>query len=60
MNKQNLLVILGIVFGLYFVLRMTFNFLDIPFYKYGIFLYWMISIAILAVVLPQKTGQLFS
>lgn len=60
MDKNNILLILVIVLGLYFVLRMTFNFLDIPFYKYGIFLYWMVSIGILAVVLPQKTGLLFS
>lgn len=60
MDKKILLSILAIVVILSFIMKVVFNFLEIPFYKYGIFIYWVIAIALLSVLLPQKSGEIFS
>jgi hypothetical protein len=59
MEKNKLLLLFFIVTLLFFIFKFTFEFLDIPFYQYGIYLYWMIALVILLNVLPQKTGEIF-
>jgi len=58
MNNK-LLPIIGISFILIFILKFIFVFLEIPVYKYGIYLYWVIALSILALILPKKTGKMF-
>jgi len=60
MDKQTLLMLSGIILVIYFVLNIIFKYLEIPFYKYGFFMYWVLAIVLLALALPQKTGDIFS
>jgi hypothetical protein len=60
MDKKNLMYLIAIVIVLSFILKMTFKFLGVPLYKFGIYLLWIFAISLLLLVLPQKTGELFS
>ena len=60
MDKKTILTLLAIILFLSYVIKLVFDYIEVPFYKYGIFLYWIIAIGLLILVLPQKAGELFS
>lgn len=60
MNKNLLVSIIAISIVFIVLLKFIFVFLEIPTFKYGIYLYWSIAIGILTMILPKKTGVMFS
>jgi len=60
MDKKLIWMLFIVVLVLSYILKLMFDFLDISFTRYGIYLYWIISIMILLLVLPQNVGEMFS
>jgi hypothetical protein len=56
-TKAFFLFIILIIF--YIVSKLIFDFLEIPFSYYGIYLYWFTTVVIFIIVLPDKAGKMF-
>lgn len=60
MNKYKILFLFVFLIVLYIITKLLFDFLDIPFSNYAIYLYWITAVFLFILVLPDKTGLMFS
>jgi hypothetical protein len=60
MDKTRTLLLLLFVIALYPITKLIFDFVDISFSTYSIYLYWITALVIFMLVLPEKTGKLFT
>jgi len=60
MNKYKLLILFISLILLYAITKIIFDFLDISFDNYAIYLYWITAIFLFMLVLPNRTGLMFS
>jgi hypothetical protein len=60
MDKTRTLLLLLFVIALYPITKLIFDFVDISFSTYSIYLYWITALVIFMLVLPEKAGKLFT
>ena len=60
MDKTRTLLLLLFVIALYPITKLIFDFVDIPFSTYSIYLYWITALVLFMLVLPEKAGKLFT
>lgn len=60
MDKSKIFFILILLIIFYLIATVIFDFLDIAFSNYSVYLYWMITVVLFILVLPEKSGNLFS
>lgn len=60
MDKTKILFLfLGLII-LYIISTVIFDFLDISFSYYAVYLYWITTVVLFILVLPDKAGKMFS
>lgn len=60
MNKYKLIILFISLILLYSITKLIFDFLDIAYENYAIYLYWATAIFLFMLVLPNRTGLIFS
>ena len=60
MEKSKIFFLFILLIGFYLIASVIFDFLDISFSNYAIYLYWLTTIVLFMLVLPDKTGKMFS
>ena len=60
MDKTRTLLLLLFVIALYPITKLIFDFVDISFSTYSIYLYLINALVIFMLVLPEKAGKLFT
>ncbi len=60
MDKNKVFFLFLGLIVLFLISKTLFDFLDISFSNYAIYLYWITTVVIFILVLPDKTGKMFS
>lgn len=60
MDKYKLLILVVSLILTFLTTKLIFDFLDISFSVYAIYLYWILAVLLFIFVLPKKTGLMFT
>lgn len=60
MDKSKIFLMFLLLIIFFLISNVIFDFLDISFSNYAVYIYWMITIVLFIMVLPDKTGKLFT
>lgn len=60
MDKYKLLILVVSVILTFLTTKLIFDFLDISFSSYAIYLYWILAVLLFVAVLPKRTGLMFT
>jgi hypothetical protein len=60
MDKYKLLILVVSLILTFLTTKLIFDFLDISFSSYAIYLYWILAVFLFVAVLPKRTGLMFT
>lgn len=60
MDKYKLLILVVSLILIFLTTKLIFDFLDIQFSAYAIYLYWILAVLLFVAVLPKRTGLMFT